>query len=130
MKTLWNSPELQFYLVHRTLVFDDLNLVLVERHVARDMFCLILRFGVVPSQVWDAFAVDVTVIVCGVSFPRADGAGVGTSEEGLVDRVGGEVMAILDHDGLVGFCDCLSVEYYFDHFSRFVQSLRVKDVFG
>lgn len=39
-------------------------------------------------------------------------------------------MAILDHDGFVGFGDGLSVEYYFDHFSRFVQSWRVKDVFG
>ena len=38
-------------------------------------------------------------------------------------------MIVLDHNGLVGFGDSLSVERYFDHFSRVVQSWRVKDVF-
>jgi len=42
--------------------------------------------------------------------------GLGISEERLVERVGREVMVLLDYDGLVGLGDGLSVDCGFDHF--------------
>lgn len=41
--------------------------------------------------------------------------GPGISEERPDNRVGREVVIALDHDGLVGLCDDLSVDCDFDH---------------
>jgi len=101
----------------------DLNLVLVERHVVLDVIRLFFGLGVVPGDVWDGFSVDGSVVVRGGSFPRTDSTGLGIGKERLLDRAGREVMIVLDHDGLVGLGDGLSVDYDFDHSSSFVAEI-------
>jgi len=63
----------------------NLNLVLVEGNVVLDVVCLFFRFGVVPRDVWDGFALNGGIVVRSGSFPWADGACLGISEEGFVD---------------------------------------------
>jgi len=61
---------------------------------------------------------EISDITCG----RGVAPGLRISEDGLVDRVGREVVIVFDDDGLVGLCDYLSVRCDFDHLSGFVRS--------